>query len=82
MDRAEFMLRHNTPGKADGEQAFWIDGQLRGHWQGINWRTDPQLQANALTVESYVTDRWTEQRVNTVWFDNVVIARRYIGPLP
>ena len=76
----EFMLKHNTPGKHDGEQAFWIDGELRGHWKGINWRTDEVLQANALTLESYVTDRWTENKVNVVYFDNVVIASRYIGP--
>jgi hypothetical protein len=36
--------------------------------------------ANALTVESYITDRWTKQEVNTVFFDNVVIATSYIGP--
>jgi hypothetical protein len=77
----EFMLKHNTPGKPDGEQAFWIDGVLQGHWQGINWRTDAGLNANALTLESYVTERWTKQEVNVVWFDNVVIARRYIGPM-
>jgi hypothetical protein len=76
----EFMLKHNTPNKADGEQAFWVDGQLRGHWQNINWRTDAQLQANAFTLESYVTDRWTKQQVNIVYFDNVVIAKEYIGP--
>jgi len=77
---AEFLLKHNTPGQDDGEQAFWIDGQLRGHWKGINWRTNPTLFANALTVESYVTDRWTKQKENVVYFDNVVIAREYIGP--
>ncbi|MCD6337865.1 MAG: hypothetical protein J7M29_00585 [Verrucomicrobia bacterium] len=77
---AEFMLRHNTPGKADGEQAFWIDGKLMGRWSGINWRASPRLQANALTLETYVTDRWTKNETNIVWFDNVVIARRYIGP--
>jgi hypothetical protein len=77
---AEFMLRHNTPGQDDGEQAFWIDGQLRGHWKGINWRTAAGLKANALTLESYVTDRWTQHPVNIVYFDNVVIARAYIGP--
>jgi hypothetical protein len=76
----EFMILHNTPGKPDGEQAFWIDGELRGHWQGFNWRTNPQLMANALTLESYVTNRWTKQNVNTVFFDNVVIAKEYIGP--
>lgn len=76
----EFMLRHNTPGQPDGEQAFWIDGKLLGHWKGINWRKTAQLKANALTVESYITDRWTKNPTNVVFFDNVVIARRYIGP--
>ncbi len=59
---AEFMLKHNTPGKPDGEQAFWINGSLKGHWKGINWRTSETLWANALTLESYVTDRWTKKR--------------------
>ncbi|MFG0332502.1 MAG: hypothetical protein ACF8TS_03980 [Maioricimonas sp. JB049] len=76
----EMMLAHNTPGEADGEQAYWSDGQLRGHWRGINWRTSPTLWANAFTLESYVTDRWTKQKTNIVDFDNVVIAREYIGP--
>ncbi len=77
---AEFMLKHNTPGKADGEQAFWIDGVLQGHWQGLNWRKTDGLRANALTLESYFTDRWTKHTTNVVWFDNVVIAKSYIGP--
>jgi len=77
---AEFMLKHNTPGKPDGEQAFWINGELLGHWKDINWRTSPQLKANALTLESYVTDRWTKNKTNIVHFDNLVIAREYVGP--
>lgn len=77
---AEFMLKHNTPGEPDGEQAFWIDGQLLGYWRGINWRKTAALQANALTLESYVTDRWTKNPTNIVFFDNLVIAREYIGP--
>jgi hypothetical protein len=76
----EFMIQHNTPGENDGQQAFWIDGQLRGHWSGINWRTTPTLFANALTMESYITDRWTTHRTNIVYFDNVIIATEYIGP--
>jgi hypothetical protein len=77
----EFMLKHNTPGQRDGEQAFWIDGQLLGHWKGINWRKTEQLNANALTLESYITDRWTKHPLNVVFFDEVVIAKRYIGPV-
>ncbi|QEG40892.1 hypothetical protein [Roseimaritima ulvae] len=76
----EFMIKHNRPGKNEGEQAYWIDGELRGHWRGFNWRTSPTLWANALTLESYVTDRWTTQPQNIVYFDNVVIAKEYIGP--
>lgn len=76
----ELMLLENTPGKADGEQAFWIDGVLKGHWKEISWRTSETLHANALTLESYVTDRWTKNPVNVVYFDNLVIATSYIGP--
>ena len=77
---AEFMLKHNTPGKKNGEQAYWIDGKLVGHWKGISWRTSGTLWANALTLESYVTERWTKNEVNIVDFDNLVIAKKYIGP--
>lgn len=76
----EMMLKHNTPGEDNGEQAYWINGELAGHWRGINWRTSPTLFANAFTLESYMTDRWTKQRENVVYFDNVVIAKEYIGP--
>ncbi len=76
----EFMVKHNSPGEPDGEQAYWIDGNLTGHWTGINWRTSPTLFANSLAVESYVTDRWTKNPVNIVFFDNVVVAKDYIGP--
>ncbi len=77
---AEFLLRENTPGKPDGEQAFWIDGELVGHWKGISWRKSEGLRANALTLESYVTENWTKNPRNVVYFDNLVIAREYIGP--
>lgn len=77
----EFMLKHNTPGQPDGEQALWIDGKLWGHWKGINWRKTEQLKASALTLESYITDRWTKKPVNVVYFDQVIVARRYIGPV-
>jgi hypothetical protein len=78
---AEFMLKHNTPRLPNGEQAWWIDGRLLGHWRGINWRKTESLKANALTLESYVTDRWTKNPTNIVYFDNVVIARDYVGPV-
>ena len=78
---AEFMLKQNSPGEPDGEQACWIKGRLLGHWRGINWRKTSSLQANALTLESYITDRWTHNPTNIVCFDNLVIARESIRPV-
>jgi len=77
----EMMLQANTPGKADGRQAFWIDGKLIGDFTGIEWRTAADLKINAFTLMSYVTDRWTKNKVNRVWFDDVVVATEYIGPV-
>lgn len=31
--------------------------------------------------DKWITGTWTKNPVNVVWFDNVVIARRYIGPV-
>lgn len=74
----EMMVKANTPGEADGEQAFWIDGELKGHFTGIRWRDDETLQINAFWIMLYVHN---SARVNRVWFDEVVISQDYIGPL-
>lgn len=76
----EVMVRANTPGEADGAQALWIDGAEAGRFEGIDWRTDGGLRVNALSMDFYVTDRWATRERNAVWFDDVVVARTYIGP--
>jgi hypothetical protein len=85
----EIMLKCNTVGEADGEQAFWIDGREIGRWGGIRWRTDEKLNVNGLWMLNYITEnavnqnrsRITEPRkVNRVWFDDIVVSRSYIGP--
>jgi len=77
----EMMVQANTVGKADGRQAFWIDGRKVGDFPGIAWRTAEDLKINAFWLMSYVTDRWTKHPVNRVWFDDVVVATEYIGPI-
>ena len=85
----------NTPTKSDGEQSVWQDGRLIGDFSGINWRTSDRLKVNVFWLMSYVTEKafkHTEQhaakhkmkaniKTHTVWFDQVVVATRYIGPL-
>jgi predicted amidohydrolase len=83
----EFMIQANTaPDQADGKQAMWVDGKLIGEFTGIRWRNDMDLKVNCLWLEHYGYDEgdptkqyWKESQ--SVWFDDVVVARRYIGPM-
>ena len=72
----EMMVKANTPNQADGEQAFWVDGQLKGHYTGIRWRTTDKLKINCLWVLLYIHKN---KQVNRVWFDDIVVAKDYIG---
>ena len=74
----EMMVRANTPDVADGAQAFWIDGERLAHFEGIRWRDNPALKINDFWLMLYVHQ---SERVNRVFFDEVVISQEYIGPL-
>jgi hypothetical protein len=83
----EFMIQANTtPDKANGRQAMWVDGKLAGEFTGIRWRSDMDLKVNCLWLQHYGYDEgdptkqyWKEKQ--TVWFDDIVVATRYIGPM-
>jgi hypothetical protein len=70
-------------------------GFPRGHWaggwwqpdpdspdafEGFRWRTSEELAVNYLWAYVYIT-RARPGYLSRVWFDNIVVARRYIGPL-
>jgi len=83
----EFMIQANTaPDKLDGKQAMWVDGKLVGEFTGIRWRNDMELKVNCFWLEHYGYDEgdptkqyWKDSQ--SVWFDDVVVARRPIGPM-
>lgn len=83
----EFMIQANTaPDRADGKQAMWVDGKLIGEFTGIRWRHDMDLKVNCFWLEHYGYDEgdptkqyWKDSQ--SVWFDDLVVARRYIGPM-
>ncbi|MHC4569367.1 MAG: hypothetical protein ACYTE3_26880, partial [Planctomycetota bacterium] len=86
----EVMLKANSsPDKADGEQAFWVDGELYGRFAGFRWRTTKELKINTFWLLYYNTDQPArhnrdprpQDRVMEVWFDDIVIATEYIGPI-
>lgn len=73
----EIMLKTNTPGQADGEQAFWVDGQLAGHFTGLRWRDTDDLKINCFWPSLYIHQ---SPQTNRLWMDDMVVATSYIGP--
>ena len=74
----ELMVKSNTPGSADGEVKYWIDGELKGDFPNLNVRSISTLKLN--TVHFMLHAGRTTQ-INKKWYDNVVIAKKYIGPM-
>lgn len=85
----EAMLKANTsPEAADGEQAFWIDGRKTGEFKGIRWRSSDAVKINTFWLLYYVTEQSARHnndtnpdRVYEVWFDDLVLATEYVGPV-
>src|SRR5689334_22237147 len=85
----EAMVKANSPGEANGEQAFWIDGKLVGHFKGIRWRSTDLLKLNSFWLQYDVDDNSAKhnndpapkEREYEIWFDDVVLATDYIGPV-
>jgi hypothetical protein len=86
----EVMIKANSsPEMDDGAQAFWIDGKLQGHFRNFRWRTSNDLKLNTIWLLYYVTERHMQrnrdylmdERVMEIWFDDIVIATSYIGPI-
>jgi MYXO-CTERM domain-containing protein len=75
----EFMVVANTPGERDGRIAAWIDGVLIADWQNIRLRDVPELTIDRFGIGFHIgTNPNGETRK---WYDNVVAAHAYIGPL-
>ena len=74
---------HAGPGFPKGRWTggWWRpEGEAEGSFQGFQWRTSAKLQINYLWTYLYLT-RAPKGHVSKVWFDNIVVAKEYIGPL-
>ena len=74
------------PGQG-GESLRWDDRPIRfavpaggQAFEGFRWRRDPKLKLNFVWVLLYIT-KAPQGHVSKVWFDNIVAARNYIGPI-
>ena len=48
----EAWVKLNTPGQKNAVQRFWIDGVLRGEWEGISLRTTTDLRLNNVIISA------------------------------
>jgi hypothetical protein len=80
----EWRVKANAAGKADGELDCWVDSKKAGEFRNIEWRS-----ADALKVNKVQLSLWLEPAgyakagggtTRTVWYDDVMVATRYIGP--
>jgi hypothetical protein len=75
----ELMVKANTPGLRDGRVAQWIDGNLIADFQNVRLRDVSTLKIDAVELDMYVQAFSSTDTVK--WYDNVVIATSYIGPM-
>ena len=74
-------VRLNTPGRADGLLQAWIDGRLAFEKQDIRFRDIPDLRIESLWLNVYHGGTTPADEDLSLYIDNLVIARRYIGPM-
>lgn len=74
----EVMVHANTAGLRDGRIAVWKNGTLVADWQNIRFRDVSTVKINEIQLENGGQGS-TQQ--NDKWYDNVVIATEYIGPM-
>ena len=77
------IVSHIGPGYPTGRWTggWWRPDVKRGKpFEGFNWRNTRKLNINYLWTYLYIT-RAPQGHVSKVWFDNIVVAKSYIGPI-
>ena len=75
----EFMLKANTVGKRDGRIACWLDGKLIADFPNLRLRDIESLKIDRFGLDLHIGSNTA--RENKEWFDDVVAATAYIGPM-
>jgi hypothetical protein len=73
-------VRLNTPGRSDGVLQAWIDGQLVFSRTDLRYRDTEQLKIESVWMNVYHGGTEPAPQDMTLYIDNLVVARRYIGP--
>lgn len=77
----EQFVRVNRPGMSDGSLKVWVDGRLAMERSNIRMRTVDRFRIEAVWINAYHGGAETSPYDQHIFVDNVVVARRYIGPM-
>jgi hypothetical protein len=75
----EVMLKANTVGLKDGRIACWLDGALIADFQNLELRKVDSLKIDRFNVSFHAGSN--PVRETRKWYDNIVAATSYIGPM-
>lgn len=75
----EFMVKANTVGQRDGRIACWVDGKLIADFPNLRFRDVETLKIDVFGVLLHSGNN--RVRPNKKWYDDVVAATSYIGPM-
>jgi hypothetical protein len=77
----EQYFRVNQLGQKDGVFRAWIDGRLAFEKTGIHVRDIPSIRIEQIWMNVYYGGTSPSPSDQHLFIDNVVVARRYIGPM-
>jgi hypothetical protein len=75
----EVMVEANTPGTRDGRITCWIDGQVIADFPNLRLRDVDTLKIDRFGISMHFGSNPT--RETRKWYDNLVAATAYIGPM-
>jgi len=84
----ELHMKLNTPGAKAGEKGandglleLWVDGALVGRKDGLRFRDLPTMKIDNLFINAYFGGTWTSPKDQYIYYDNIILATKPIGPL-
>jgi hypothetical protein len=74
----EYMVKANAPGSRDGEVTLWLDGIQLVSFRNLRLRDVPGLKIDRFGLSFHIRDN---AKGDKKYYDNVVAATAYIGPM-
>lgn len=75
----EYMVKANTPGERDGRITVWLDGELVADFPNLRLRDVASLTIDRFGLSFHIGSNPNGETKK--WYDNVVAATSYIGPM-